>query len=371
MDSQSQFNLTTAVQTWLSRFEQSGSFTTDELQELTSHLLDSIDDLQTKGLSQQEAFLIASQRLGSIDLLDQEFTKLSRSVPQQREPVLLLLGALCFIISKNISEIITEYGAVWFASYWGDTRITLLLDVSVCLVTLVGLQLAGMRLVRQSHRLGQWFFHQLNQYPIGLTLILGSFVGLTAFGAYFAEHSFIDLLTMTIRKQWINQQFNHIHHICWLGFYLTWLLMFLQVVLPYATNQRLFTWLEQAPVGWLVLAGLCVFTCCLGLSIMGMRILAPEDGIARFYLSAGVCCLLSSVVLSGSPRYTAFKRLLISLAPLLVWYILALGTAIISEERPSYLLLDWFPVNFFVSAIVGALAGMWLGVLKNRSRAAV
>ncbi|MBN8826582.1 MULTISPECIES: permease prefix domain 1-containing protein [unclassified Spirosoma] len=371
MDSQSQFDLTTAIQTWTSQFEQSGSFTNDELQELTSHLLDSIDALQAKDLSQQEAFLIASQRLGSIDLLDQEFTKLSRPVPQQREPVLLLLGALCFIFSRNLSETITGYGAVWFASYFGDTRITLLLDVSVCLATLVGLQLGGMRLIRQNHRVGQWFFHQLKQRPIGLTVTLGSLVGLAALGAYFAEHRFADLVAISIQKQWINQQFNHIHHICWLGFYLTWLLMFLQVVLPYATNQRLLVWLEKAPVGWLVIAGLCVFTCCLGLSIMGMRIMAPEDGIARFYISAGVCCLLSSFALADSPRYNAIKRLLICMAPLFLWYVLAVGTAVVSEERPSYLLLDWFPIKFFVSAIVGALTGMWLGVLRNRSRAIV
>lgn len=371
MDAQPQFNLTAALQTWLSPFKKSGSFTDDELNELTSHLLDSMEALQAKELSEQEAFLIATQRLGPVDLLDQEFTKLNRPVLPRQEPVILLLGVLCFIGSRNLFETITGFVPVWLASYWGDTRITLLLDAGLCLATLLGLQLGGMRLIREGHWLGQSFFGRLKQRPVELTLLLGLLVGLSALSAYFAQHSFADFLTMTAQKQWVNQQFYHIHHICWLGFYLVWLLMFLQVVLPYTTNQRLFVWLEQAPAGWLVVAGLCVFTCCLGLSIMGMRILAPENGIARFYISAGLASLLSSVVLAGSPRYTAFKRLLLSIAPLFVWYTIALSTALVYEERPSYLVLDWFPVKFFISALVGTLAGMWLGVLKQRNRVVV
>jgi hypothetical protein len=198
-------------------------------------------------------------------------------------------------------------------------------------------------------------------------------LGASALGAYSGQHQFEVLVTKTSIDRWIHNEFGHVHGLFWLGFYLVWLLMLLQVAIGYlsAGRQSLLTWLRQAPVGWLLLAGFCLFSCCLGISIMGMRILAPVDGTPHFYVSAGMSCLMGALVLSRSLHYSFLTRLLVSVTPLLIWYLLALGTTVPFDEKPSRLLEDLFPIKFFISGLVGGLLGLFLGVLPNRRQVSI
>jgi hypothetical protein len=57
--------LTTSIAEWRASLEGNPAVTSDDLDELQSHLEDQIDELQSVGLSPEEAFLIASRRLGA------------------------------------------------------------------------------------------------------------------------------------------------------------------------------------------------------------------------------------------------------------------------------------------------------------------
>ena len=63
----------TAVREWRDQLAQSPALGRDQLDELEAHLYDAMGDLQTRGLSPEEAFLIAAKRAGTSSALGNEF----------------------------------------------------------------------------------------------------------------------------------------------------------------------------------------------------------------------------------------------------------------------------------------------------------
>lgn len=79
MEKISQFDLNTALRQWLDRLGQSPQIKAENLTELESHVRDSVVQLQTKGLSSEESFLVATYRVGSPEKLEPEFAKVNRN----------------------------------------------------------------------------------------------------------------------------------------------------------------------------------------------------------------------------------------------------------------------------------------------------
>ncbi|MBL8892028.1 MAG: hypothetical protein JNL67_18780 [Planctomycetaceae bacterium] len=73
------FDLARNLEVWLADASRSGSISPQNLNELESHLRDAIEDLTAKGLSDQEAFLVATYRLGTPETLNAEFRKVNGS----------------------------------------------------------------------------------------------------------------------------------------------------------------------------------------------------------------------------------------------------------------------------------------------------
>ena len=79
MENISQFDLNTALRLWLEQLGQSSQVKAENLKELESHVSDSVMELQSKGLSPEESFLIATRRAGSPARLGPEFAKVNRN----------------------------------------------------------------------------------------------------------------------------------------------------------------------------------------------------------------------------------------------------------------------------------------------------
>lgn len=79
MENLSEFDLTLALQRWLTRLGQSPQVKAENLKELESHVRDSVVKLQDKGLSSEESFLVATHRVGSPAKLEPEFAKVNRN----------------------------------------------------------------------------------------------------------------------------------------------------------------------------------------------------------------------------------------------------------------------------------------------------
>jgi hypothetical protein len=69
------FVLEESVTLWRERITRSGAIHDEELAELESHLRDQIEDLTGRGLREEEAFLVASRRLGDTSELVREYAK--------------------------------------------------------------------------------------------------------------------------------------------------------------------------------------------------------------------------------------------------------------------------------------------------------
>ena len=77
METTTSFDLNRAIQQWRENLGQSPAFQRENLNELESHLRDSVAVLQTCGLSAEEAFLIATRRIGKGGSLETEFSKVN------------------------------------------------------------------------------------------------------------------------------------------------------------------------------------------------------------------------------------------------------------------------------------------------------
>ena len=77
METTTPFDLNRAIQLWRESLEQSPAFRRENLDELETHLRDSVAVLQQRGLSEEEAFLVATRRAGSGAILGAEFGKLN------------------------------------------------------------------------------------------------------------------------------------------------------------------------------------------------------------------------------------------------------------------------------------------------------
>jgi hypothetical protein len=73
METAIEFDLNMALRLWREQLSQSPQFRPENLDELESHLRDSMASLQTKGLSAEESFLIGARRVGSAAALEREF----------------------------------------------------------------------------------------------------------------------------------------------------------------------------------------------------------------------------------------------------------------------------------------------------------
>ncbi len=87
-------------------FQQNCSLSEDRIDELESHLRDSISELNRKGLSEEESFVVAMKRLGYAQNLDAEFQKNNLLGVNQDRLAWMLLGYLgvtiCGILSSAI-----------------------------------------------------------------------------------------------------------------------------------------------------------------------------------------------------------------------------------------------------------------------------
>ena len=88
------FQLDTAIQTWKERHQANDAVSSEALSELESHLRDSIVTLEDSGLNEEEAFIIASKRLGSPIELEGEFGKVHQKQVWLSRTLLMLSGYL-------------------------------------------------------------------------------------------------------------------------------------------------------------------------------------------------------------------------------------------------------------------------------------
>lgn len=179
MEVTSSFELDRAIQHWRETLAQSPAFRTDNLDELESHLRDSIARFESVGLSGEEAFPIAARRLGSQRALGAEFQKVNRKAIWIERMVWMLIGLQVWqlvsgpvgLISNGVVSLGLLRGNFNFDAY-GQT-FPVLLFACVRLLALVGsLAICWWLVVRR----GQGFalrIERLLKGWLGLAIVCG------------------------------------------------------------------------------------------------------------------------------------------------------------------------------------------------------
>ena len=72
------FDLNKNISNWKLSLSNNESFTRENIDELKSHLNDQISALKDAGLNDEEAFWVAQKRIGTIDSLNSEFSKINK-----------------------------------------------------------------------------------------------------------------------------------------------------------------------------------------------------------------------------------------------------------------------------------------------------
>ena len=113
------FDLDAHIRQWRQQFLGDGAFYSSEVEELECHLRDAIDELYAKGLSEEEAFVIAVHRLGDQRALRKDYTR-GRSLPQRlfrSRPVaaaalvvVLMLAVLVPLGAQALADLVSESG---------------------------------------------------------------------------------------------------------------------------------------------------------------------------------------------------------------------------------------------------------------------
>jgi hypothetical protein len=106
METSDSFDLNRAISTWREAFSRTTPMGSEDLRELECHLRDLVGELRTSGLSEEEAFLISSRRLGRPESLADEFeAATNREAIWAGDFIWLLSGIFCFEISTQLIRI--------------------------------------------------------------------------------------------------------------------------------------------------------------------------------------------------------------------------------------------------------------------------
>ncbi len=105
MEAPNQFQLELAVDGYLQQLQTKGNYTQDDIMELKSHLLDNVDELKQKQLSDEEAFIIAKKRLGKDEVLHAEYKKVNGIFFYNRDLFVIVLSICTYLLFSYLYTI--------------------------------------------------------------------------------------------------------------------------------------------------------------------------------------------------------------------------------------------------------------------------
>lgn len=103
------FELNQEIEKWKDHLQQTKSLKEDDVQEIKSHLIDSVLDLTENGLSQEEAFFVAKHRIGDVSALNSEYAKVNKGHVWRRRFTWLITGYFLFGSVPIVIQILSQF----------------------------------------------------------------------------------------------------------------------------------------------------------------------------------------------------------------------------------------------------------------------
>lgn len=102
------FQLSEGLESWKNQLAGSKAYSKSDLDELESHILDEIENLTQYPLTDEEAFMIATNRLGSVKDLNEEFKKVNIGFFGLRRFFEMLTGYILLSFIRVITVLIAQ-----------------------------------------------------------------------------------------------------------------------------------------------------------------------------------------------------------------------------------------------------------------------
>jgi len=102
------FDLNEKISMWRNNLAQSETLGSSDIEELESHLHEEIEQLKTLKLSDEEAFLVATHRLGGTDSLSTEYEKINRGSIFRRRLSLMITGILTYLLATHFTTAVSK-----------------------------------------------------------------------------------------------------------------------------------------------------------------------------------------------------------------------------------------------------------------------
>ena len=100
------------ISNWHQALLAQPGLSSDQVDELESHLRETISSLRSAGLENEEAFLVATRRMGSISDLEQEFRVADPAATWQSRALWMTLGVLLYWVLSSANGIISAASLV-------------------------------------------------------------------------------------------------------------------------------------------------------------------------------------------------------------------------------------------------------------------
>ncbi len=138
------FNIQNQIDIWIGKIKSEPSITEADSEELRSHFLDMIDQLKEKGFDDEEAFWIASRRMGTASDWAEEYREINSPILQIRTSALIMAGVLVYflfyffiqfssklILSISLYEGVNGFKALnWISRYLLGSKIIVILTIA-------------------------------------------------------------------------------------------------------------------------------------------------------------------------------------------------------------------------------------------------
>jgi len=108
METTNAFDLNREINRWRQTLGQSPAIHSDNLEELESHLRDSVGDLEDRGLCPEEAFVLAVRRMGPTGPVQAEFAKVNPTRAWMHRGLWILIGIQGWALINGVSRLVGD-----------------------------------------------------------------------------------------------------------------------------------------------------------------------------------------------------------------------------------------------------------------------
>ena len=230
-----EFDLSDALRRWREPLSVSPAFSPDDLEELESHLRDSIASLQASGLSAREAFWVASSRVGTPGALDTEFSKVNAERVWLDRALWMVAGSLGIQAVVSLVSWVTSLSVIGIYSITGRRPFLGALELATYVVAAI----VAFAAVWQSGRRGRGIAWRMagwiQAHPVG---------GAVAVAMFFGVNAISSMLTATIATR-VMPWPTYASMLQWRWFTVALPVLFWPAVLAWLLRRRAHTCLQK------------------------------------------------------------------------------------------------------------------------------